>query len=423
MKVLQLVLVAAAVCLAATCQKSSLDQRGRGFDPAYQIDLSDPLKAKNFYLLHLLQKNSGLIEGIQNSSEFKGLNYKYKTAFLAAQSTCNGDPFCINQLLKISEEDIKAVSESLRNLSGSSELVRNDLRPSGMYARVDSLSEVEILIHAWEEAANGINRTLEVYGEGVSPHYAKIDKLAYDPNSEEYKSLVKNALNALELEREDNPMFFEPSLEYALMLLRINNRDEGGRYEPMHELENKATYQNLANIEWDSFPYSLILVLGDSPNSPGDLPNISIGGMARADKGVALYQAGKAPVLVFSGGHVNPFQTPFSEAVEMKKYVMDKYDIPENCILIDPHARHTTTNLRNTTRMVFRYQIPNDKQAIVSTSSGHSEYVTGSTFHDRCLNELGYLPVIIGNRLSATEVEFLPLLISLDADPGDPLDP
>jgi uncharacterized SAM-binding protein YcdF (DUF218 family) len=32
----------------------------------------------------------------------------------------------------------------------------------------------------------------------------------------------------------------------------------------------------------------------------------------------------------------------------MKRSLMADYGVPENAILIDPHARHTTTNMRNT---------------------------------------------------------------------------
>jgi hypothetical protein len=69
-------------------------------------------------------------------------------------------------------------------------------------------------------------------------------------------------------------------------------------------------------------------------------------------------------------------QTPFNEAIEMKKYVMEKFKIPEKSILVEPYARHTTTNFRNTARLVFRYGIPADLKALVTSSEDHIAYTT-----------------------------------------------
>src|SRR2546421_6463835 len=49
------------------------------------------------------------------------------------------------------------------------------------------------------------------------------------------------------------PLFFEPSLNFALKLLEINRRDEAGRYEPLEQGENKAAVRNLKNINWSDY--------------------------------------------------------------------------------------------------------------------------------------------------------------------------
>jgi hypothetical protein len=186
---------------------------------------------------------------------------------------------------------------------------------------------------------------------------------------------------------------------------------------------NQLAYNDLQNINWNDFDYSVIVVLGDSPNSPGDLPNISLGGMARADHGVTLYNQGKAPLIAFCGGHLTPVHTVYSEAIEMKKYVMDKYNIPENRILVDPHSRHTTTNLRNIGRQFFRYGIPIDKKAIVSTSITHSEYVASGGYLSRCQREMNHVPLELHERLSDFDIEFTSKIEVLHLDSSDPLDP
>jgi DUF218 domain len=130
-----------------------------------------------------------------------------------------------------------------------------------------------------------------------------------------------------------------------------------------------------------------------------------------------------APLIIVSGGHVHPYRTPHCEAIEMKKELIEKYEIPEKNILIEPHARHTTTNIRNASRLLFAYHVPNDKPSLVTTNFQHSEYVGSVFFHDRCLKELGYLPGKLLERITPTSIEFLPNIESFQQNPLEPLDP
>src|SRR5204862_6520487 len=146
---------------------------------------------------------------------------------------------------------------------------------------------------------------------------------------------------------------------------------------------------DVKSIKWRDYPYSFILVLGSGPQ---DSTRLSPIGAKRADVGAQLFLQHKAPLIILSGGHVHPMQTPYCEAIEMKKYVMEKYKIPETSILVDPHARHTTTNLRNAARLAVRYRIP-ATLALLTSSESHSVATTSDEFRTRCLNELGYFPV------------------------------
>ena len=81
---------------------------------------------------------------------------------------------------------------------------------------------------------------------------------------------AKNTANSLrrrlaEIKLSKDPLFFEPTLNFALKLLEANRRDEAGRYEPLEEGENKASLQEMKNIKWNDYPYSFILVLGSGP--------------------------------------------------------------------------------------------------------------------------------------------------------------
>src|SRR6185436_19493584 len=124
----------------------------------------------------------------------------------------------------------------------------------------------------------------------------------------------------------------------------------------------------------------------------------------------------KAPLIIVSGGHVHPMQTPYCEAIEMKKYLMEKYKIPEASILVEPQARHTTTNFRNAGRLAFRYRIPAGRTALVTSSESHIASSTSEDFRTRCQNELGYFPMEFIKRISPVEAEFKPSVVSLFFD-------
>jgi hypothetical protein len=143
----------------------------------------------------------------------------------------------------------------------------------------------------------------------------------------------------------------------------------------------------------------------------------------RVQLAVKRYRDGKAPFILVSGGFVHPIQTPYSEAIEMKHELMEKYSIPEEAILVDPHARHTTTNLRNAARIMFRYGMPFEAKALITTDPGHSSSIESPAFNERCIKEIGYVPHQLVGRISRFDLEWTPKLDALQADWQDLLDP
>ncbi|VTP89848.1 YdcF family protein [Sphingobacterium daejeonense] len=148
---------------------------------------------------------------------------------------------------------------------------------------------------------------------------------------------------------------------------------------------------------------------------------ISPGGMLRARMAARAYFEGQAPFIVLSGGRVHPYKTPYIEAIEMKRYLIQNLMVPESAIILDPHARHTTTNMRNTARIMLTYGFPNDKYAIVTSSEAHINAVVNMA--DRCIKELGYVPYELGKRVNDVVLEFKPKLESYIIDGDEPLDP
>ncbi len=135
------------------------------------------------------------------------------------------------------------------------------------------------------------------------------------------------------------------------------------------------------------------------------------------------YKAGWAPFIIVSGGYCYPFRGPYCEAIEMKKFLISRFGIPPQAIIIDPHARHTTTNIRNADRLIIRYGIPLTKPSVFITTQSQLHMAAANTFDQRNLNELGYLPYRDKQQLSIHDISFYPVMEALHMDPYDPLDP
>lgn len=376
---------------------------------------------KNYYLLTLFQKDAAVKKMLQNDPVLqellKGKILKINTAI----KTCSTQIGCFTDALKFSESEVAAVSERLRFLLKSSAmgtLVKNQLKPSGCYILYHGSGDEELLVKAWEQDARSVNHTISVYAGGQRPNYPAIDSIGFNVKDKSYPELVStNALLSLNTE---NNLFFEPSMQFALVTLEINERNDAADYEPMASTVNKTALQAIPKTNFGKYPYSLILVPGEGPEEQG--VELSAGGMLRCRLAAAQYRKGAAPFIMVSGGRVHPYKTKYSEAFEMKKFLMQQLRIPESAILMEPHARHTTTNLRNAARILFRYQMPMEKPALVVTVKSQSMYIS-DVMLKRCVQELGYEPYKVGKRLSDQELEFYPDKASLQIDFDEPMDP
>jgi hypothetical protein len=389
-----------------------------GFDSAYKLSIPQPVQDKNFYLLSLFQREPDVRKLLSRSKSLQQLARNKVLALKKAESC--GNVGCFDQLIRFDDSTIEAVANELQTLANEPQLklLAKDMRRSGVFIKHSQLTDAEMLVAAWKDAAAGLNRIMSVYCLGKDPRYPAIDKVSFDVSTEAYRDLLKAKTEEISLSTDT--LFFEPTLNFAMKLLEINRRDEAARYEPLEAGENKAAVQNLKNIRWSDYSYSFILVLGSGGQ---DLTTrLSPIGARRTDVAAQLFLQHKAPLIIVSGGHVHPMQTPYCEAIEMKKYLMEKYKIPETNILVEPQARHTTTNFRNAARLAFRYRIPT-ALALVTSSESHITSSSSEEFRTRCVNELGYFPIEFIKRISPVEAEFKPSIASLFFDANDPLDP
>jgi len=212
-----------------------------------------------------------------------------------------------------------------------------------------------------------------------------------------------------------------PARDVALGGLVAAERDGAARYEPLTAGENAAALARVASVDFTAFRFVAIVVPGQGPDDA--VTALNPAGRLRADAAADRYEAGVAPFLLLTGGHVHPDRTTFAEAIEMKRHLIDVRGVPENAILVDPYARHTTTNLRNATRLLVRGGFPTDRPVLVTSDRIQTAYIRSSVLAQRCVDELGFPPFTEMQTVSNQDSCFLFELRSFHVDARDPLDP
>ena len=378
----------------------------QGFDPGYSlVDSGFWVLNKNYYLLTIFSEVAEALAIIETDPDLVGISAERDARIRQAVIDCVGDVTCYADALQWSDTETEDAADALVDaffgVKTSFDPASSHLRPSGMFHLHVPLVDGELLNNAWLDTMAGMHQAFSSYAGSLPPDQMDV--------------IVADILTA----NPDPMLLFEPMMEVTLAAMEYFGRDEAGRYEPMAEGENQAAFARINSIDWDQYRFSIIMVPGQGPNVEIPLHPTS---KFRCILAVERFNANLAPLIVLSGGHVHPDQTQYSEAVEMKKYLMQQHEIPEEAILVDPHARHTTTNLRNVSRLIFRYGIPPDKPALITTDFFQNFYID-YMLTNRCLEELGYLPWRKVKRLDSFDSCLLPSPTTLHADPRDPLDP
>lgn len=396
------------------------------YTPGYKAVRSGSyVRDKNFYLLTLFSQLPRVNAVISNDSTFKSLLLQKTAALKKAASECKENPGCHVAALRWTASDMDRVSSELIKLyhqrAAIKELVNQHLLPSGYYVKYESLKPDSLLSSAWKDIAKAINRIMDVYALGIKPKYAVLDSASYDVNTLVYRQNINIVVNTLDdLAANDVQQFYDPALHFSLDLLEINMRNEADRFEP-NEQVNASAIKYLKTIQWHKYPYAAILVPGAGPDITS--ARIDPWAISRLRIAVARYKKGLAPVFIVSGGFVKPFQPPYAEGNEMKRYLIEHMGIPAEAIILEPYARHTTTNIRNASRLIYRYRIPAQKKALIISDQYQTHTIQSDKFRQRCLDELGYLPFTFLAGKGKTDTEFVPALTSLHLDALDPLDP
>jgi len=267
----------------------------------------------------------------------------------------------------------------------------------------------------------GLNAILQIYGFGNQSRYPKIDGPVEKAGTPDFKALVEDAITLAESGKSDPALSLDPSIPLAIALIDVNERPDAVAFEPLDQAHNAAALARSRGIDWKRYKYTAIIIPGVGPENPA-IP-LSARGKLHLQLAASRFADGDVAFIIVSGAAVHPRGSHFVEAVEMRKALIERFHIPADRIVIEPYARHTTTNLRNATRRLVALGAPISQPALIVANAEQSRYIESPEFAARNPAELGYQPGSVGPRLSPYALEFRPSLRSLRVDPWDPLDP
>jgi hypothetical protein len=392
---------------AGACTSAPAVDAG-GFSASYVLLSSGSVQQdKAYYLLTVFQSDPALLAAFDADPVIAAIASSHDALLRGAVASCGSDVACYTSALELGESDVQAIAGELPAALGGllPSLAATQMRPSGVFALFAGGTDGALVSAAWTDTAAALNATFDAYAATLDP------------------AALQDVVSSVIAENPQPMQFFAPLLQVALGALVAQDRDEATLYEPLATGENSAAIAAIPSVDWSAYPYTVILVPGQGPPSLG-IP-LDPEGQARCDLAAVRFFARYAPFVALSGGHVHPDRTPYCEALEMKQYMMTAKGIPESAILVDPYARHTTTNIRNVSRELFRYGIPVDRPALVTSDVLQSLEIgyPAGLFDMDAESTLFYLPYRALVPLTPNDTCLLPSPISLTGNGRDPLDP
>ncbi|MCW6530334.1 YdcF family protein [Sphingomonas sp. MMSM20] len=316
------------------------------------------------------------------------------------RAVCGADLVCRAQALLWSDREAAAMRRAVAQTQG---LPAADDTPA---AQVD------------REIA-GINTIVRTYALGAIPATAIDGPGAVSP--QDHQARLQAADWIAETPRDGSAQRLDPSIDYALALLDVSDRTDAIGHEPLTAGANAAAMARAKTLDWHRYRYSAMIVTGVGPEIEGE--PLSPFGKYHLRLAARRFAQGDIAFILLTGGRAHPRATPFTEADEMRKALIDRYGVSPDAIITEPYARHTTTNLRNAGRLLARLGAPLEAETVIVCNSLQSAYIESAKFAERNAAELGYQPGKVVRRVSPTELVFRPSPASERVDPRDPLDP
>lgn len=164
------------------------------------------------------------------------------------------------------------------------------------------------------------------------------------------------------------------------------------------EALNRAALARWQDSPADEYAFDALIVPGFTPLAATRPLGVAelLPAQRRLELALHLHRHATAPVIIVTGGAVHPPGTPINEALSMRDYLLDS-GLSADQILVEPYARHTTTNVRNAGRILRQHKrlrglLISGFDSPIFGQDFYLSHPTLSSFYERCRRELGYSP-------------------------------
>ncbi|RYF98402.1 MAG: YdcF family protein [Chitinophagaceae bacterium] len=372
-----------------------------------------PLGSKVFAAFTALNNQPVSVAAFNSNPSVRNTTETIRKRYEVAARTCESVE-CLVSALLIRSEEKKLLLNEYTSWSATTTVV-----PFGKTPLLDRVSNSMLNEAEVETDLVAVNHIVSVYVGGASLRYPKIDGGGFAKGDPAYLAKIREKIRIALGESGTEQVFFAVPMLVSLEILELNGRNEAARYDPVIGGVNKDAFKQVTRTDFSKYPYSAIIVPGLGPAKAGI--SLDSGGAARCRLAAAEYRKKKAPFIIVSGGHTHPDRTPFSEGIEMKKYMVEKLGLPASAVIAEPYARHTTTNVRNGLRIVYAFGMPASKPVMLVSDLFQSSYVM--MMKGRFMEEIGFLPYKSLKQDNDRKPYFIPDSAALKRNPYDPLDP
>lgn len=284
------------------------------------------------------------------------------------------------------------------------------------------------LIDAWPRYAQALRYITDTYGNGSSAR-ASADNMLYNATGNDWKYYMEAYGTYLASNYSGHTLPPFDSVQTAVKLVHANERGNALWYPQLWSIVNAKPLAKSKNMCWDDYEYSAILVPGMGPELKDE--RLSPQSKLRANIAAVQLAENKAPFIITSGGAVHPPHTPFTEAIELRNWLVGEHNVSDERVLAEPYARHTTTNLRNSARQLRFIHAPEHKPVLIATNSDQYRYILGAPPHSPNTSVTAAGMSWVGYKLGTFEAVDKHFLIKYHpnwskisfVDPMDPLDP
>lgn len=359
--------------------------------------VTEALSRRLFPLFDALGRDPAMIDRLKGAP---GLSTLLR-ARQDRRAACGQDLVCTAQALLWTPDEIETMGRAATALP--------DLATADDGVAAQMLREME-----------GVNAILRTYALGQAPPYPQIDGAGAIP-PQERQARLQAADWLSRTPRDRSAQGLDSSIDYALALLDVSDRTDAIGFEPLMEGANAPAMARARTVDWSRYRFSAMILTGVGPEIEG-MP-LSPYGKYHLRLAAARLARSDIPFIIVTGGRAHPRATRFAEAEEMRRALIDRYGVPADAIVMEPYARHTTTNLRNAARLLIAMGAPLDRDALIVCNPQQSAMIESARFVKRNADELGYQPGRVGRRFSPTELAFRPSRTAARIDPRDPLDP